>query len=126
MERFSILNPNLFEEFLATCDSHLNAVMVKILKGEFGSGDINIKISLSAINDEVKIPREGDDFEIRTFVKPVIDFNVKSSLKKSFSDKGASDTDNMVIELSDKCIKIGKIDDGQMDFLIRRKKCFKD
>lgn len=117
MERFSILNPNLFEEFLATCDSHLNAVMVKILKGEFGSGDINIKISLSAINDEVKIPREGDDFEIRTFVKPVIDFNVKSSLKKSFSDKGASDTDNMVIELSDKCIKISKLDDGQMDFL---------
>ncbi|MDY3007302.1 hypothetical protein HV819_07655 [Anaerococcus sp. AGMB00486] len=117
MERFSILNPNLFEELLATCDSHLNAVMVKILNGEFGSGDINIKISLSVINDEMKIPREGDDFEIRPFVKPVIDFNVKSSLKKSFSDKGASDTDNIVIELSDKCIRIGKIDDGQMDFL---------
>ena len=49
MERFSILNPNLFEEFLATCDSHLNAVMIKILKGEFGSGDIDIKISLSAV-----------------------------------------------------------------------------
>lgn len=116
MERFSILNPNLFEEFLATCDSHLNAVMVKILKGEFGSGDIDIKISLSAINDEIKIPREGSDFEIRPFVKPISDFKVKSSLKKSFSDKGASDTDNVVIELSDKCIKIGKIDDGQMDF----------
>lgn len=116
MERFSILNPNLFEEFLATCDSHLNAVMVKILKGEFGSGDIDIKISLSAINDEVKIPREGNDFEIRPFVKPIINFSVKSNLKKSFSDKGASDTDNMAIELSDKFIKIGKIDDGQLDF----------
>lgn len=117
MERFSILNPNLFKEFLATCDSHLNAVMVKILKGEFGSGDIDIKISLSAINDEIKIPREGSDFEIKPFLKPIIDFKVKSSLKKSFLDKGASDTDNVVIELSDKCIKIGKIDDGQMDFL---------
>lgn len=120
MERFSILNPNLFEEFLATCDSHLNAVMVKILKGEFGSGDIDIKISLSVVEDEIKIPREGNDFEIKAFVKPIINFNVKSSLKKSFLIR-ASDTDNMVIELSDKYIKIGKIDDGQMDFWIRRK-----
>lgn len=116
MERFSILNPNLFGEFLATCDSHLNVVMVKILKGEFGSGDIDIKISLSAIKDEIKIPREGNDFEIKPFVKPIINFSVKSNFKKSFSDKGASDTDNMAIELTDKCIKIGKIDDGQLDF----------
>lgn len=116
MERFSILNPNLFEDFLATCDSHLNVVMVKILKGEFYSGDIDIKISLSTVEDELKIPREGNDFEIKPFVKPVITFNVKSSFKKTFSDKGASDTDNMAIELSDKCIKIGKIDDGQLDF----------
>ena len=116
MERFSILNPNLFKDFLATCDSHLNVVMVKILKGEFYSGDIDIKISLSTAEDEIKIPREGNDFEIKSFVKPVITFNVKSSLKKSFTDKGARDTDNMAIELSDKCIKIGKIDDGQLDF----------
>lgn len=117
MERLSLTNADLFEGLILASDSHMNTVMAKVAKGDFASGEVTIKINLSYVMEEVNLPKEGDDFEIKRYKRPLINYAIKSSLKQSFSNEARVPTDNYMVDIDGNTLKLKKIDDAQLSML---------
>lgn len=117
MEKLSLANPELFDDLILASDSHLNTVMGKVVRDQFESGDVTIKISLSYDIEEIQIPKADDDFEIKKYKKPVIKYTVKSNLKQSFSNENSVLTEGLMIDADDKDIKLKRVDDNQISML---------
>ncbi|EEI82968.1 hypothetical protein HMPREF0077_0973 [Anaerococcus tetradius ATCC 35098] len=114
MERLSLTNADLFEDLILASDSHMNTVMVKVAKGDFASGEVNIRINFSYEVEEVNIPKAGDDFEIRRYKRPIIKYAIKSSLKQSFSNDASVPTDNYMVDIDDNALRLKRIDEDQL------------
>lgn len=117
MEKLSLANPELFDDLILASDSHLNTVMGKVVRDQFESGDVTIKISLSYDIEEIQIPKADNDFEIKKYKKPVIKYTVKSNLRQSFSNESSVLTEGLMIDTDDKNIKLKRVDDNQISML---------
>lgn len=117
MERLSLTNADLFEGLILASDSHMNTVMAKVAKGDFESGEVTIKINLSYVMEKVNLPKEGDDFEIKRYKRPLINYAIKSSLKQSFSNDASVPTDNYMVDIDGNTLKLKKIYDAQLSML---------
>lgn len=117
MENLSLANPELFDDLILASDSHLNTVMGKVVRDQFESGDVTIKISLSYDIEEIQIPKADNDFEIKKYKKPVIKYTVKSNLKQSFSNESSVLTEGLMIDADDKNIKLKRVEDNQISML---------
>lgn len=117
MEKLSLANPELFDDLILASDSHLNTVMGKVVRDQFESGDVTIKISLSYDIEEIQIPKADNDFEIKKYKKPVIKYTVKSNLKQSFSNENSVLTEGLMIDVDDKDIKLKRVEDNQISML---------
>lgn len=117
MEKLSLANPELFDDLILASDSHLNTVMGKVVRDQFESGDVTIKISLSYDIEEIQIPKADNDFEIKKYKKPVIKYTVKSNLKQSFSNENSVLTEGLMIDADDKDIKLKRVEDNQISML---------
>lgn len=77
----------VFEETRTLIDVALDHILAKVFKGEFESGDLNMKISLSIIDDLTVLPGEdpltGDTIETYyEYRRPVIESAVSTTMKK--------------------------------------------
>ena len=117
MELFSLTNAELFEDLIMASDSHLNTVMGKVTRGEFGSGDVTIKINLSCADEEVEVARSGSDFEVMRYKRPVIKFSVRSNLKQSFADEDSILTEGYMVDDSNGVVRFAKVNSNQMSML---------
>ncbi|MBR0575708.1 hypothetical protein KCG48_05050 [Proteiniclasticum sp. BAD-10] len=77
----------VFDETRSLIDIALANLLAKVYKGEFESGDLNIKISLSILDDYTKLPGEdpltGDTIEtMYEYRRPCIDSAISTTLKK--------------------------------------------
>ena len=114
MRMLSIQDDEIFGELVFMVDSKLYEVMTEIAAGNFGSGQVTLKIGVRGEMDELEIPRENGDFELKNFIRPVIDYKVGSTLKKTDSSSYSALTDNMAIDIEDDKLRISKVDDGQV------------
>lgn len=110
----SIQDKEIFGDLVYMVDSKLYEVMKEIAAGNFGSGQMTLKISIRGEKDELEIPREDGDFEIKDFIRPSIDYKVESSLKKTESSSDFALTDNLAMDIEDDFLRISKVDDGQV------------
>jgi len=117
MENLSLANSELFDDLILASDSHLNTVMGKVVRDQFESGEVTIKISLAYDIEEIQIPKADNDFEIKKYKKPVIKYTVKSNLRQSFSNESSVLTEGLMIDADDKNIKLKRVDDNQISML---------
>lgn len=117
MEKLSLTNPELFNDLVFAVDKHMSTVMGKVVRGDFASGDVTVKIKLACEYEEVKVPRAGNDFEIKKYKKPVIKYSIKSNLKQSFSNENSVFTDNYMVEAKDNSVMIKRMDEYQLSML---------
>ena len=114
MRMFSIEDKEIFGDLVFMVDSKLYEVMTEIAAGNFGSGQVTLKIGVKGQIDELEIPRENGDFELKDFIRPMIDYKVDSTLKKTDSSSDCAITDNMAIDVEDGKLNIRKVNDGQV------------
>ena len=117
MEKLSLTNPELFNDLIFGVDNHMSTVMGKVVKGDFASGEVSVKIKLACEYEEVKVPRAGNDFEIKKYKKPVIKYSIKSNLKQSFSNENSVFTDNYMVDARDNSVILKRMDDSQLSML---------
>lgn len=117
MRMLSINDKEIFGDLTFKVDAKLYKVMSEIAAGNFGSGQVTLKIGVRGKMAELKIPKADGDFEVRDFVKPVIDYKVESTLKKTDSVSDFALTDDLAIDVDDNKLRISKVDDGQVSFL---------
>lgn len=110
----SINDKEIFGDLTFKVDAKLYKVMSEIAAGNFGSGQVTLKIGVRGEMDELEIPRENGDFELKDFIRPVIDYKVESTLKKTDSISDSALTDNMAIDVEDGKLNIRKVNDGQV------------
>ena len=110
----SIQDKEIFGDLVFMVDTKLYEVMTEIAAGNFGAGQVTLKIGVKGQIDELEIPREDGDFELKDFIRPMIDYKVESTLKKTDSSSDFALTDNMAIDIEDDKLRISKIDDGQV------------
>ena len=110
----SIQDKEIFGDLVFMVDSKLYEVMTEIAAGNFGAGQVTLKIGISGKKDELEIPREDGDFELKDFIRPRIDYKVESTLKKTDSSSDFALTDNMAIDVEDGKLNIRKVNDGQV------------
>ena len=113
----SINDREVFGDLTFKVDAKLYAVMSEIAAGNFGSGQVTLKIGVRGEMDELEIPRENGDFELKEFIRPVIDYKVESTLKKTDSVSDFALTADLAIDVDDDKLRISKVDDGQVSFL---------
>ena len=75
---------------------------------------MTLKIGVKGEIDELEIPRENGDFELKDFIRPRIDYKVESTLKKTDSSSDCALTDHMAMDVEDGKLRISKVDDGQV------------
>lgn len=114
MRMLSIQDKEIFGELVFIVDSKLYEVMTEIAAGNFGSGQVTLKIGIKGEIDELEIPREDGDFELKDFIRPRIDYKVESTLKKTDSSSDYALTDHMAMDVEDGKLRISKVDDGQV------------
>ena len=114
MRMLSIQDKEIFGDLVFMVDTKLYEVMTEIAAGNFGAGQVTLKIGVKGQIDELEIPREDGDFELKDFIRPMIDYKVESTLKKTDSSSDFALTDNMAIDIEDDKLRISKIDDGQV------------
>lgn len=114
MRMLSIQDKEIFGDLVFMVDSKLYEVMTEIAAGNFGSDHVTLKIGIKGEIDELEIPREGGDFEIKDFIRPRIDYKVESTLKKTDSSSDFALTDHMAMDVEDGKLRISKVDDGQV------------
>jgi hypothetical protein len=114
MRMLSIQDKEIFGDLVFMVDSKLYEVMTEIAAGNFGAGQVTLKISVRGREDELEIPRENGDFEIKDFIRPKIDYKVESTLKKTDSSSDYALTDHMAMDVEDGKLRISKVDDGQV------------
>ncbi|WP_240308885.1 hypothetical protein [Anaerococcus marasmi] len=117
MEKLSLKNPELFNDLIFGVDNHMSTVMGKVVRGDFESGEVTVKIKLACEYEEVKIPRAGSDFEIKKYKKPVIKYSIKSNLKQSFSNENSVVTDNYMVDAKDNSVMLKRMDEDQLSML---------
>lgn len=117
MEKLSLTNAELFNDLIFGVDDHMSTVMRKVVRGDFASGEVSVKIKLACEYEEVKVPRAGNDFEFKNYKKPVIKYSIKSSLKQSFSNDASVPTDNYMVDIDDNALRLKRIDEGQLSML---------
>lgn len=117
MEKLSLTNPELFNDLIFGVDNHMSTVMGKVVRGDFASGEVSVKIKLACEYEEVKVPRAGNDFEIKKYKKPVIKYSIKSNLKQSFSNENSVFTDNYMVDARDNSVMLKRMDDNQLSML---------
>lgn len=117
MRILSIQDREIFGDLVFKVDSKLYEVMTEIAEGNFESGQVTLKIGIRGQIDELEIPREDGDFELRDFMRPAIDYKVESTLKKTDSSSDYAITDNLAMDIEDDKLRISKVDDGQVSFL---------
>lgn len=110
----SIEDKEVFGDLVFMVDTKLYEVMTEIAAGNFGAGQVTLKIGVKGQIDELEIPREDGDFELKDFIRPMIDYKVESTLKKTDSSSDFALTDNMAIDIEDDKLRISKVDDGQV------------
>ena len=114
MRMLSIQDKEVFGDLVFMVDYKLYEVMTEIAAGNFGAGQVTLKIGISGQKDELEIPREDGDFEIKDFIRPRIDYKVESTLKKTDSSSDYALTDHMAMDVEDGKLRISKVDDGQV------------
>ena len=117
MEKLSLTNPELFNDLIFGVDNHMSTVMGKVVRGDFASGEVTVKIKLACEYEEVKVPRAGNDFEIKKYKKPVIKYSIKSNLKQSFSNENSVFTDNYMVDARDNSVMLKRMDESQLSML---------
>lgn len=117
MEKLSLTNPELFNDLIFGVDNHMSTVMKKVVRGDFASGEVTVKIKLACEYEEVKVPRAGNDFEIKKYKKPVIKYSIKSNLKQSFSNENSVFTDNYMVDARDNSVMLKRMDESQLSML---------
>lgn len=117
MEKLSLTNPELFNDLIFGVDNHMSTVMGKVVRGDFASGEVTVKIKLACEYEEVKVPRAGSDFEIKNYKKPIIKYSIKSNLKQSFSNDASAPTDNYMIDATDNSVMLKRMDEDQLSML---------
>lgn len=117
MEKLSLTNPELFNDLIFGVDNHMSTVMKKVVRGDFASGEVTVKIKLACEYEEVKVPRAGSDFEIKDYKKPVIKYSIKSNLKQSFSNDASVRTDNFMIDTVGNALMLKRMDEDQLSML---------
>lgn len=114
MLMLSIEDKNIFGDLVFQVDSKLYEVMTEIAAGNFEAGQITLKINVSGADKELEIPRSVDDFEIKLFKRPIIDYKVESTLKKTDSTSDYAITEDLAIDIENDKLRISKVDDGQI------------
>ena len=114
MRMLSIQDKEIFGDLVFMVDSKLYEVMTEIAEGNFGSGQVTLKIGVKGEIDELEIPKENGDFELKDFIRPMIDYKVESTLKKTDSSSDCALTDHMAMDVGDGKLRISKVDDGQV------------
>lgn len=117
MEKLSLTNSELFNDLIFGVDNHMDTVMGKVVRGDFASGEVTVKIKLACEYEEVKVPRAGSDFEIKKYKKPVIKYSIKSNLKQSFSNENSVFTDNYMVDARDNSVMLKRMDEDQLSML---------
>ena len=114
MRMLSIEDKEIFGDLVFKVDAKLYGVMKEIAAGNFSSGQVTLKIGIRGEKDELEIPREDGDFEIKDFIRPSIDYKVESSLKKTDSSSDYALTDNLAMDIDGDNLRISMVDDGQV------------
>lgn len=117
MEKLSLTNPELFNDLIFGVDNHMSTVMKKVVRGDFASGEVTVKIKLACEYEEVKVPRAGSDFEIKKYKKPIIKYSIKSNLKQSFSNDASAPTDNYMVDTVGNGLLLKRMDEDQLSML---------
>ena len=114
MRMLSIQDKEVFGDLVFMVDSKLYEVMKEIAAGNFESGQVTLKITVKGLYDEIEMPRENGDFELKDVINPLIDYKVESALKKTDSSSAFALTDHMAMDVEDGKLRISKVDDGQV------------
>lgn len=113
----SIEDKKIFGDLVFMVDSKLYEVMTEIAAGNFGAGQVTLKLDVKVRYEELKVPRDDGDYEFKSYKKPVIDYKVESTLKRKDSSSMSAVTDNLAMDVDDDKLRISKVDDGQVSFL---------
>lgn len=84
----------VFKDAKSMLDGALLGVLTQVFKGQFESGDINLKISISLVDDYEKLPGDdpitGETIEtMYEYRRPEIESTVSTSLKKVAKGKAS-------------------------------------
>ena len=81
-----------FEAMLQDLNKEIVRVIDKVYRGEFETGEINLKLSLTLFEDYKEFPVEDEtgqtSNETYEYKRPVFEHNITSMLKKQYKQKG--------------------------------------